>query len=648
MQSDDIGLDDLRQPDDQRKPGWVKTAFFTRILAGLSGGLLAGILLGLIEAFWIMILKGSSADIFGYGMIMYGLIGAGVGLGIGIGFGLIALALGHVKGSLNTFALAFAGWFSLNLLILGKFRLFRDIWKEQALPMTAKLGLLAVSGLAFLVCFYISRRESADTVTKAIRAITASVVLVVLGGVVWIGSMMFTGSSTESSPVIPEQLESAPNVVLIMCDALRADHLGIYGYAEAETPVLDQFAEKGVRFHHAYAQSSWTKPGTATIFTGLYPSGHNTYLKPDILPDSVETVAEVFQKAGYHTFGLPNNINISPGFNFGQGFDEYAYLSPDYFFGASESSSQLTYYSILRLIRERFIFKSKYPENYYQEAKVVNEYVDEYLSQRGEKERFFMYLHYMDPHDPYFRHPFNGVGYARVEMPNPDPSMAEEFVTAYDEEITYLDTRLGELFDNLKKRKLWDNTVICITADHGEEFYEHKGWWHGTTLYQEQIRIPMIFKLQSSKQKSDVRLDNARHIDICTTLLSLSGIPTPDSMMFGRNLFGPSNQNSRNWTVYAEEDHEGNIISSWINGQWKYIQANQENPRGLAEQELYRLDIDPYEKRNQSRNTDRINIMQQELLNAEKEASSNAAERQVKEIDSAELEKMKALGYVSE
>jgi len=649
MKKDDIGMEDLKQSEDTRKKGWIKRAFFHRVFAGLSGGLLAGVLIGIIEATWILVVKGSTVDIFPYSILLYGLIGAAAGCGLGIALGAIAVTLGNVRGSLTTFSLALAGWFSANLLILGKFRLFRDVWKEQALPLSVKLILLIVCAITFFTIFYFTRSDKTDILSKIRKSVLTSIICLGIATVIWLGSMMFQNPLEKKSPAIPEHLESVPNVILIMCDALRADHLGCYGYPKAQTSEIDELAEQGVRFHSAYSQSSWTKPSTATIFSGMYPSGHNTYLKPDILPDSVTTIAEQFQKAGYYTIGFPNNINISPGFNFGQGFEEYTYLSPDYFFFASESSSELTYYSILRLIRERFLFSSKHPNHYYQKADIVHNHVIDYLDQRGSKEKFFMYLHYMEPHDPYFQHPFNGVGYARVEMPNPDPSMVGEFLSAYDQEITYLDHWLGKLFKDLKQRKLWDNTIILLTSDHGEEFYDHNGWWHGTTLYQEQISIPIIFKLPSGHLNGSIRLDNARHIDIAPTLLSLCGIPKNANMEFGRNLFNPANSQSKDWDVLAEENHEGNIISSYIKGSHKHIKTNKDNPRGLPEEELFRLDIDRYEDNNlMDQNPSILSQMQDDHQTAVTEAGQHAVKREKKKISAEELEKMKALGYVSE
>lgn len=103
----------------------------------------------------------------------------------------------------------------------------------------------------------------------------------------------------------------------------------------------------------------------------------------------------------------------------------------------------------------------------------------------------------MDPHDPYFAQPFNGEGVARVAEPKPDPSRAEEILRLYDGEIAYLDQHLGRLFDGLRDLGLYERALILVTSDHGEEFCEHGGWWHGTTLFEEQIGAVLIVKCAS-------------------------------------------------------------------------------------------------------------------------------------------------------
>lgn len=653
MSSDDYGLEELRPVSDEpHQKGWMKRAVMTRISSGAAGGALAGILLSAGESIWTGLAKGFGSSMILYGMIVYGCIGLLFGSGLGCLTGVIAVAFGRIKGSVRTFAVSFAGWLAVNILILGRFLLNRDIFKEQGVPKLWLLVLLAAAGTVFLTALWWGQTGKRNRDEWGKRSFVHCGLFLCTGALIWIIVSLTAGKRQTDLPAAadPGLASGKPNIVLIVCDALRADRLGCYGYRKARTPVIDQLAEEGIRFQSNYAQSSWTKPAVATLLTGMYPSGHKTYLKPDVLPDQVVTLPEILRETGYFTAGFPNNINVTSGFNFDQGFDEFTYLAPDYFFYADEFSSKLTYYSILRKIREGYLVKSKHPRHYYQQAAVVTRHATSFLDRRDTSRPFFLFLHYMEPHDPFFHHPFNGVGYARVTMPNPDPSMADLMRQAYDEEINYMDGWIGRLFESLKQKKLWDNTIIVLTADHGEEFYDHGGWWHGLTLYQELIHVPLIIKINRNRADElvpGVRLDNARQIDIAPTLLGLTRTPAPDSMQLGRNLFAYGENNERDIKVFSEEDHEGNVIRSYIDGPWKLIRANQGNPRGLAPTELYQLDIDPGELDDLSpEETEVLHRMQESLAVAESEARTGEVVRQEKEISDDELQKMRELGYI--
>ena len=136
--------------------------------------------------------------------------------------------------------------------------------------------------------------------------------------------------------------------------------------------------------------------------------------------------------------------------------------------------------------------------DYYQDAATVTRVADDWLT-RHKDSRFFLLLHYMDPHDPYFPHPYTGEAIARVESDNPDPALAKHMRELYDGEIRFTDEHIGEVEAKLRELGLWDDTLIVITADHGEEFHEHGGWWHGTTLYEEQIHVPLLVKWPKGK-----------------------------------------------------------------------------------------------------------------------------------------------------
>src|SRR5262249_58614881 len=138
-----------------------------------------------------------------------------------------------------------------------------------------------------------------------------------------------------------------------------------------------------------------------TILTGLYPSSHGAVHKPDVLPDRVDTVAEVLARAGYYTVGFADNVNVSPSFGFGQGFAEYRYLAPDLFFYANEPAAQLTLYSGLRLVRERFLARRVDVHNYYQPAGGVTDTVVGWLdSPRAKQGAVLPFRHHHEPHQP--------------------------------------------------------------------------------------------------------------------------------------------------------------------------------------------------------------------------------------------------------
>ena len=397
-------------------------------------------------------------------------------------------------------------------------------------------------------------------------------------------------------------------------------------------------------FEAAFAQASWTKPSVASILTSLYPSSHGAILKPSRLPDSVVTLAEALSGFGYTTGGIVTNINLTPSFNFQQGFDEFHYLAPNYLFGAADSTSRLLLYEIGRRIAGR-VAGGVRPGQAYQPAPVVNAAALEWLDRHGE-ERFFLWLHYMDPHDPYFAHPDDGRAIARATNPHPDPDLKDQIEGRYRGEIAYLDHHLEELWQELERRGLDGNLLIVLTSDHGEEIQDHGGWWHGLTLYDELIHVPLVFRWPNGARASPARWPaQVRSIDIAPTLLSYVGAPVPPSMSGENVLLGPR----RERVVYAEENHEGNVLQAIRTGGFKLIHANADNPRGLAELELYDVRADPDELvAVTEKEPERAQLLLGDLIALELSAHAKAAAGEVAEISDTDCERLKALGYVEE
>ncbi len=611
--------------------------------AGVAGGLLAGAIVGGLEAIasWFGAHGVGDMPPVAWGMIVYGMIGAAGGLGAGI-----VAAILRTDG----FGLALAGVGAGLGFVVARFRIIRDVFMEQlppgSLTSAVQLGALVAT---IVVAFIIWRALRGADARRGLftRPIAAAILVLVVAGLATAATRMVTPPPAPQAPPRTAAAPGVPNMILLMVDTLRADHLSVYGYTANKTPRIDALAGDSVRCAKGFSQASWTRPSVATIFTGLYPSSHGAIHKSDVLPDRVETVAEGLSKVGYYTVGFPNNINVTAAFNFNQGFAEFHYLAPDLFFWADEPAAQLTLYNGLRLVRERFFARKVNVYNYYQPAEVVTAKGIEWLDTPAAKQGpFFLYLHYMDPHDPYFVHPYNGEGYARVANPNPPPDVADKYRALYDGEITYLDGEIGRLVDDLKRRGLYDNTVIVLTADHGEEFHEHGGWWHGTTLYDEQIHIPLIIKPGTAGKGGRVIDDLCMSLDIAPTLLRSAGA-APPPVMQGHVLPLDGGTPIAREHVFSEEDLEGNALQAIRTQTTKYITANKGNPRGLPEKELFDVATDPGETKNlASTQMTELQQMEAALGRAFLEAKAHAGAGGTTDVDSVTKERLRALGYL--
>ena len=619
--------------------------------AAIAGATIAAVAAGVGEAALVAVERhiGLDPGLFFFTLLFYGCAGVAAGLALALAFA----ALGRVTSWRASGAVAFAasGGIVLAALvtIIGRFRVFRDVFNETfdgapISPMMFQLASVVAAILLFVLAF-VALRLLARTQTLATSP------LVIVGGLVL--GLVATGFAMRAGAGGPhhkryrtsEVVVEGPSVILIMVDTLRADHLSSYGYTANTTPAIDGLAADGTRFAHMFSQASWTRPSVATILTSLSPSSHRAVHKSDVLANDVVTLPEVMQASGYRTIGFANNINVAPLFGFQQGFDEYTFLEPEFFFGATEAAAQLTMYNQLRLIRERYVAGAKRVQNYYQPADVVTSRGLDWIERNGDKP-FFMFLHYMDPHDPYFIHPFNGQAYARVENPNPDASMADKLRSAYDGEITYLDGELARLFDALKARGLYDKAAIVLTADHGEEFHEHGGWWHGTTLYDEQIGVPLIVKPPRGGKTGQVSEAIVSSVDIAPTILGVAGVPAPDTMV-GKALALDTGAPGPRDHAFSESELEGNILQAYRGEEWKLIQANPGNPRGLPPRQLFEIARDPKELNDVAASRqDEVATLAAQMNAVRSHAEAVAVRGSETAIDGATEERLRALGYV--
>jgi arylsulfatase A-like enzyme len=313
------------------------------------------------------------------------------------------------------------------------------------------------------------------------------------------------------------------NVLLIGIDTLRWDHLSCYGYPRLTTPSIDKLAGEGVRLETAISASPWTLPSFATVFTSLYPSQHGAGSLQSRLRTVFPTLAMMLLKNGYSTAGIANNATIGPDFKMDRGFE---------------------YYDLPPPVAERL-------------ADGTTEDALAWIDRNGEKP-FFLFVHYFDPHLPYAPPPpydsmFNesysgpiGSSFSLATISGNDDliyqqirSLSEQdmnhIVSLYDGEIAFTDEAVGKLIAGLDERGLRGNTLVVLFADHGEEFLDHGRMDHGHTLFDELLRVPMIFSLPGTLPAGKVVSNQARLLDIAPTILDLLKIKT-DNHLEGASL----------------------------------------------------------------------------------------------------------------
>jgi arylsulfatase A-like enzyme len=340
-----------------------------------------------------------------------------------------------------------------------------------------------------------------------------------------------------------------PNVIVFLVDTLRADHLGAYGYERATSPNLDSIAEESVVFDACRVASTWTKPSTASILTGLLPTAHGAVEHREVLPTEAVTLAEVFRSAGYRTAAWSDNPFVTPEFGFGQGFESFDYREPSVFVNGTLLGKALWTLRVVslsgRLVGEKL--------THGQGASMLCERLLAWVDGKEDGEPWFAYLHLMEPHLPYdppapFRGRFSDPAYAGPDLDRPPPYLGflpferatalpedqrRHLVARYDEEILRLDDALGKLREGLSLRGLTRNTILVVLSDHGEEFFEHGGWTHGHRLYDELVRVPLLIRAPGISPRRIT--EPVRATDLFPTLLTLAGLRAP-APPFGADL----------------------------------------------------------------------------------------------------------------
>lgn len=364
------------------------------------------------------------------------------------------------------------------------------------------------------------------------------------------------------------------NVILLSADALRADHLSCYGYDRETSPVLDELAEESIRFENAYSASSHTREAVPALLTGKYP---------DVAVDSgyhldAKSVAETLSENGFATAGFHSNPFVSRAYGFDRGFDQF------------DDDLRLGQNKLIALAQRAF---DKLRNRHYARAEEINERSISWLDSLDSDEPFFLWNHYMDTHGPYEPPGDYATLYAdrglsgrdaqslyQRAIDDPESITDEEqrlLIDLYDSEIRYNDMQIGEFLNSLRERGVLENSLLIVTADHGDAFGEHGYYEHPRYLHDEVTHVPLFVRPPGGRR--DVVETSVSTLDIVATIervVSLDecseGVSLLESIEDGRRVFSQArgedtDSHLRRYAVrsasshaFCERDSESGVI----------------------------------------------------------------------------------------
>jgi len=398
-----------------------------------------------------------------------------------------------------------------------------------------------------------------------------------------------------------------PNVMLIVVDALRKDHLHTYGHPLSLSPAIDALGADGVVFENHLAHASQTIPSTLSLFLSRLPADHGFMpvsldVPPTYFPPELLFLTEVLHDHGYATAGFMANPLLGPDSGFEQGFDHFAYLPG--------RGDELT--------------------------RAATEWLAGW-SQRRDRP-FFVYLHYMDVHQPYdppeafkrrFHVPEQGIRLGgNRHLVFADPVDLAYTRALYAAAVAYADEQAGGMIRELEALGVRQDTIVVVTADHGEELGDHGGLGHGTSVYGELVRVPMILSYPGHVESGRRVRQLTRHLDVAPTLLRLAGIDPPAAFR-GGSLFAPLDR------VFVE-------MGPWVGvytGDWKLV-WNRDTGERTVFSTTDQLDQEP---RSEAAVASRLAPMAESYVAGEVRVQPQRPK--AADWTSGERERLRALGY---
>ena len=588
----------------------------------------------------------------------------------GVTFGAL---LGLAAFSIATVAPAIENWRSAaTLSSMTLFLLLTTLfWNQEPafLPNTLHLVMIAITTALYALLAYIRKKLTGRSRFRKVSArntpcpgtlvlaATVLCVFLVLSSPNWIDPSRSTNNREADS--------ESPNVVLIVLDTLRADHLSAYGYARKTTPFLDSILTESVLFENSYSNAPWTIPSHASIFTGLHSFAHQATLEHVYLREEIDTLAEILGANGFQTAAFVANPWIGEHTGLAQGFAR---------FRTAGIGSVKDMYLLTRL-------SHSCSED--QGAQIALEQFKRWITQHAD-ERFFIFINLMEMHLPYGQvpEPFSSTYTTRTvedreltkqityNLPEYfcrkrqlDESRKTSALALYDGALNYLDSILQRIYTLLHDRQLLDDTLLVITSDHGEHLGEDKGRLidHQFSMRDELFRVPLIVRYPRLFNPGHREDELVQGVDLFPTILEAVGIPIPAGTQ-GRSLLHRNESQDTRPIVSEYFTHEAPLLNklaqmsptcdfSQFSRRLRVVRKDSRYKLLLSsegDRHLYDLQVDPEEK---------IDLIDQLPQTAEAIAATIAGWTELSKLDSQSLEtpdldkgteeRLRALGYVN-
>jgi arylsulfatase A-like enzyme len=423
---------------------------------------------------------------------------------------------------------------------------------------------------------------------------------------VWRPSPLSTDSA-QQDPIVARH-DPRPNIILMVLDTVRADHVSCYGYSRHTTPNIDAIATRGTLFENAYAPAPWTLASLASIFTGLLPHQHGAnWATP--LNAGPWTLARILRSEGYQTAGFSSNSFYGLGaWRLSEGFDTYI---DDHYSIRHNLAATFVGESVLQFIYDRLIRYNQFAQR---DAADVNRDILRWYRRRDGKRPFFLFVNYMDPHRPYLpptpydtrfgKVPHHLLSRLIAPLKGGHPSRPytgrerQDMIDGYDNSLAYLDSQIGRLLGVIDSKDRHGGTIVIITSDHGEGFGEHGTYDHGWNLYQNVLRVPLVIECPGIP--AGLRLSNVVATrQLFSTVLDFTGhrqgsLDQTSLSRFWRSQSQPGSSQDAVVSELVAERSGGRASASvsLVNSEWQYIRDSN------GKNELYDLQKDSQEKNN--------------------------------------------------